>query len=262
METAVPLTSTKLSTLSNVRHAFCTRQGGTSEGLYASLNCGYGSGDERDAVRQNRIRAAALLGLPEDRLVTAYQVHSAEVVTVERPWRPDDAPKADGMVTNVPGLALGILAADCGPLLFADGEAGVVGAAHAGWKGALTGVAEATVAAMEALGADRRRMRAVLGPCISLDAYEVGPEFFDRFEKDDPRSPRFFRKSLAGDRFHFDLPRYIMHRLKGLGIPATEHVPQCTYFNEAKFFSYRRSVHRGETDYGRNISLVALAEAG
>src|SRR5437763_11866303 len=208
-----------------VRHAFFTREGGVSHGLFASLNCGFGSGDEIENVERNRALAASRLDLPPERLVSCHQVHGTGVIAVERPWRRDANPRADGMVTRIPGIALGILAADCAPVLFADPEAGVVGAAHGGWRGALAGVAEATVAAMTALGGRAERIRAGIGPCIGQPSYEVGPEFAARFAAEDPESPGFFAPATRTGHFLFDLPGYLAARLGRLGLAAIARAP-------------------------------------
>jgi YfiH family protein len=248
----------ELSSHARVRHAFFTRAGGVSEGIYASLNGGLGSQDIPERVAQNRTRMCAQLGLPTDRLVSLYQVHSAEVVTVEGPFPASDRPKADAMVTRVPGLALGIATADCGPILFADPEHGVVGAAHAGWKGALTGVIEATVGAMEALGARRPQIVAVLGPTISQASYEVGPDFVARFRTEAPGMDRFLGPGTREGHAQFDLPGFILARLGEADIGAAAMLNLCTYADPASFYSYRRTTHRNEPDYGRLISAIAL----
>ena len=243
----------------DIRHAFFTRQGGVSTGLFASLNCGFGSGDDLDKVARNRALAAAQLDLLPDRLVSCHQVHGADIVTVERPWPREDNPRADGMVTNVPGIALGILAADCAPVLFADPEAGVVGAAHGGWRGALAGVMEATVTAMTRLGAVAGRIRAGIGPCIGQASYEVGPEFERAFAEADPDSPTFFVPAARQGHFFFDLPGYIAHHLARLGLAAVQESGHDTAADEDLFFSYRRACRRGEKDYGRGLAAIALA---
>jgi len=242
--------------LAGTPHGFFTRRGGVSSGLYAGLNCGGGSDDQDEAVAINRSRVAAALEVPPDRLVTIHQTHSADAVTVEGPLG-TPRPEADAMVSRTPGVALAILTADCGPVLFADRAAGVIGAAHAGWKGALDGVLEATLEAMEALGARRETTRAVIGPTISQDAYEVGPEFVARFIIDNPDNARFFRPG-TGDRALFDLPAFGLSRLRAAGIGAAEWTGDCTYSDAARFYSYRRSVHRKEPDYGRLISAIRL----
>ena len=237
-------------------HGFFTRRGGASSGVYAGLNCGYGSDDLRDAVAMNRTRVAAALDLTGADLTTVFQTHSAEVVEVTGPL-PEPLPEADAMVSATPGVALAILTADCEPVLFGDPQAGVIGAAHAGWKGALGGVLEATVAAMEALGARRERIVAVVGPTISQPAYEVGPEFLARFVTADPSHTRFFRRG-AGDRMHFDLPAFGVSRLLAAGVGHAEWTGDCTYTDAERFYSYRRSVHTKEADYGRLISVIRL----
>ena len=249
--TLTPLTSDDLP----LRHGFFTREGGASSGVFESLNCGAGSSDQRDTVAINRARVADALDVPPDNLLTVYQTHSADVAVIRAPG--DAGGEADAMVTDQPGLALGILTADCQPVLFADAENGVIGAAHAGWKGALTGVLEATLQAMETLGAERGRTVAVIGPSISQRAYEVGPEFLDRFMDDDPDNARFFANG-AGDRYQFDLPSYGLHRLRETGIGQAEWTRHCTYSDPERFYSYRRSRHAGEADYGRLIAAIRL----
>jgi hypothetical protein len=241
-----------------VRHAFFTREGGVSTGIYGSLNGGIGSSDDPAHVTENRRRMAERLGVAESALVSLHQIHSAEAVIVERPWTRDARPRADGMATRVPGIALAISTADCGPVLFADAQARVVGAAHAGWRGALGGVLEATVAVMETLGAARRNITAVLGPTISQAAYEVGPELVAGFRQADPGNARFFRPGPRDGYAMFDLPGYIGARLAKAGVGAVADLGRCTYREEALFYSYRRTTHRGERDYGRLISAIAL----
>lgn len=236
-------------------HGFFTRAGGASSGVFAGLNCGYGSSDQHDIVTINRSRAAKALGLDADALIGVHQVHSADVVTVDGPH--DTAPRADGLVTATPGLALAILTADCQPVLFADRQAGVIGAAHAGWKGALNGVLAATVSAMEDLGADRANINAVIGPSISQSNYEVGPEFRAAFLAADPTYNRFFLKG-TDDRFQFNLPAFGLDRLKACGIARANWTRHCTYADADRFYSYRRSVHRKEADYGRLIAAISL----
>lgn len=243
-----------------IRHAFFTREGGVSDGLYASLNCGFGSGDDSDKVARNRAIAAARLNVAADRLVSCHQVHGTVTVTVEQPWRREENPRADGMVTKVPGIALGVLAADCAPVLFADPAARVVGAAHGGWRGALAGVMEATVEAMVAIGAAPERIRAGIGPCIAQPSYEVGPEFAATFADADPDSSGFFRPAPRPGHSLFDLPGYIAHRLTRLGLAAVERAARDTAAEEELFFSYRRACRRGEPDYGRGLAAIALAE--
>lgn len=248
----------ELSSHANLRHAFFTRQGGVSEGLYAALNGGLGSNDEPERVAENRARMCAQFALPPEALLSLYQIHSADVVTVEQPFPLSDRPKADAMVTRVPHLALGIATADCGPILFADAENRVIGAAHAGWKGALTGVIEATVAAMERLGAVRTEIVAVLGPTISQEAYEVGEDFVERFRREAPGSDEFFVAGMRPGHAQFDLPGFILSRLHQAGIGEAACLGLCTYRDPERFYSFRRTTHRGELDYGRLISAIAL----
>lgn len=247
-----------LSRIADIRHGFFTRQGGASTGIYDSLNCGYGSKDDPAAVARNRQHVATSLGLSADELLTVYQVHSPRVVTVTEPWARDDTPEADAMATAVPGVGLGILSADCAPVLFADGEAGVIGAAHAGWRGALGGVCEATIAAMTALGARAARMAVAIGPTISKANYEVGAEFRAEFLEENAELDRFFSPSTRDGHHMFDLPGFIEHRLRTAGVGSVERIDLCTYADEEKFFSYRRATHRTEPDYGRQISAITL----
>jgi YfiH family protein len=242
-----------------VAHGFFGRKGGVSTGLYDSLNCGPGSGDARASVIENRARATAALS-PHAALVTLYQIHSAQAVTVSVPWEIADNPKADAFATNRSGIVLGILTADCAPILLADAPARVIGAAHAGWGGALAGVTESVVSAMERLGATRARITAAIGPCISRPSYEVGPEFKPRFLAADPGNEGFFGPSARAGHWQFDLPAYVAHRLRQSGIGAVETVPLCTYVHEADFFSYRRTTHRKEADYGRQLSAIMLTD--
>jgi polyphenol oxidase len=243
---------------SPVRHGFFTRQGGVSRGIYAGLNVGRGSNDDPADVDENRSRVAAWLDVGEPGLVTLHQVHSPDVIVVREPIS-GERPRADALVTDRPGVALGVLTADCGPVLFADAGAGVVGAAHAGWKGALEGVLEATIDAMETLGARRERIVAVLGPSISAANYEVGPEFVDRFVAADPSNAGYFAPSPRAGHAMFDLRRYTLERLRGAGVEA-DMVDHCTYADETRFYSYRRATHRGEADYGRQISAIVLED--
>lgn len=244
--------------LPGIRHAFFTRTGGVSGGLYAGLNTGIGSRDDSEAVLENRRRAARHLGATHDRLATPYQRHSTDAVVVEEAWGPGLGPKADAVVTSRSGLALGVGTADCGPVLMADAEARVVAAAHAGWKGALAGILESAIATMERLGAERGRIVAVLGPTISAEAYEVGPEFVSRFAKVNRDNARYFHPSAREGHAYFDLPAYIVARLKRAGLSEVHDLGLCTYADEARFFSYRRATHRGEPDYGRLLSAIAL----
>ena len=241
-----------------IRHAFFTRHGGVSEGVYASLNGGWGSRDARANVIENRARMAAAIGVQPEALLLAYQIHSADVVVADTPWARDAAPKADAVVTRVPGLAVAVTTADCGPVLFADPQAGVVAATHAGWKGAFSGILEATIAAMEKLGADRARIVAALGPMIRQPSYEVGPEFMDRFVAADPGYARFFASGTRAGHAMFDLPGFIAARLRQAGLAIIEDTGLCTYAEPDRFFSYRRATHRAEPDYGRHIAAIAL----
>lgn len=242
--------------LTPVRHGFFTRKGGASSGVFHGLNCGFGSSDQSEIVAINRARVADAMGVAPQDLVSVYQVHSADVVSLDAALD-GDAPRADAMVTAQPGIALAVLTADCQPVLFADTEAGVVGAAHAGWKGALDGILEATLEHMEGLGAQRERIRAAIGPSISQRAYEVGPEFPDPFLDHDPDSARFFANG-EGDRYQFDLVGYSLNRLRRAGVDDAEWIRHCTYSDPDRFYSYRRSVHRKEADYGRLISVIRL----
>ena len=242
--------------LTPLRHGFFTRHGGASSGIFRGLNCGYGSSDQSEAVAMNRARVAEAMQVAPEALVTLHQVHSANVVEVRAPL-PEPLPKADAMVCKTPGIALGILTADCQPVLFADHEAGVIGAAHSGWAGTIGGVLEATLDAMEGLGAHRARICAVIGPAISQRAYEVGPEFLERMLSDDTENARFFANGDA-EKYQFDLPAFGLHRLRRAGIGQAEWCGHCTYSDEARFFSYRRSVHQKEADYGRLISAIRL----
>jgi len=257
---AEALQAGELDALDGIRHGFFTRTGGVSEGIYGSLNIGLGSNDHRPNVLENRSRVAERLGIGSDRLVSPYQIHSADVLTVARPFAEGEDRRADALVTDRPGLALGIATADCGPVLFADAEAGVIGAAHAGWRGAFTGVLENTVSAMEDLGANRTRITAVLGPSISASAYETGPEFRPRFIETAPENEKYFSPSTREDHHMFDLPAYITDRLSAAGVGMAVNLDVCTYADEARFFSYRRTTHRQEPDYGRQISAIVLNE--
>ncbi|WP_171212213.1 peptidoglycan editing factor PgeF [Ruegeria sp. HKCCA5426] len=242
--------------LSSVRHGFFSRRGGASSGIFAGLNCGYGSSDQTEAVAINRNRVAEAMEVTPDAMIGVHQVHSPIVLSVDGPIN-GEKPKADAVVTSTPGLALTILTADCQPVLFADPDAQVIGAAHAGWKGALDGVLEATLDAMEALGASRKNTIAVIGPTISQTAYEVGPEFLDDFVADSPDNLRFFANG-TGDRLQFDLPAFGLHRLRQAGIGQAEWTRHCTYSDPVRFYSYRRATHAKEADYGRLISAIKL----
>jgi polyphenol oxidase len=244
--------------LNGISHGFFTRGGGHSTGIFASLNCGLGSGDDPELVKMNRDLVARAVSVPDGHVVTAHQVHSADVAEVASIWPLENRPKVDGLVSNTKGLALGILTADCGPVLFADETAQVIGCCHAGWKGALTGVTDTTVTAMEKLGARRDHIIAVIGPTISQVAYEVGPEFPKPFLDQSQAHASFFKPSTKEGHFMFDLPAYLRQRMKALGLKAVHDLALCTYSDEARFYSYRRATHRGETDYGRLISAIAL----
>ncbi len=242
--------------LSPVRHGFFSRRGGASSGIFAGLNCGLGSSDQTEAVDLNRKRVAEAMEVDPVEMVGVHQVHSQNVVTVDAPLN-GERPKADALVTNVPGLALTILTADCQPVLFADPDAKVIGAAHAGWRGALDGVLEATLDTMESLGARRENISAVIGPTISQAAYEVGPEFLDDFMAESPENARFFANG-QGDRLQFDLPAFGLHRLRQANVGNAEWTRHCTYSDADRFYSYRRSTHANEADYGRLISAIRL----
>lgn len=244
--------------LPGIRHGFFTRQGGVSAGLYASLNGGLGSHDDAANVAENRARMAASLEVEPHCLLTAYQIHSPDVLVAERPWQPLARPRADAIVTRTPGLAVGVTSADCGPILLADAKAGVIGAAHAGWRGALAGIVEATVEAMERQGAERSQIRAALGPMIRQGNYEVGPDLIARFAAEDSASGRFFRPAARDGHALFDLAGYIAARLARAGIGHVEDLGLCTYADAERFFSFRRSTHRGEADYGRHVNAIAL----
>lgn len=252
--------ASSLAALPGIRHGFFTRRGGVSDGIYASLNGGVGSHDAPARVAENRARMASALAVGPARLITAYQIHSAAAVTAEAPWAPDARPRADAIVTRTPGLAVGVSTADCGPVLFADAQARVVGAAHAGWRGAFTGVLEAAIAALERCGARRERIVVALGPMIRQQSYEVGPEFVARFEAADAANARFFTPSARAGHARFDLAGYIAARLRHNGITQIEDIGRCTYAEPQEFFSYRGSTLRGEADYGRHINAIALAK--
>jgi len=238
------------------RHGFFTRKGGASSGVFSGLNCGPGSSDQSEAVAINRARVAAAMQVDPDHLVTLHQVHSADVVVLSEPI-PAGSIKADAMVTKTPGIALGVQSADCQPVLFLDRDAGVIGAAHAGWKGALAGVLGVTVDAMIGIGAVRENISAVIGPTISQTAYEVGPEFREQVLSDNPANSEHFIAG-DGDRYQFDLPGFGLQQLRGAGIGSAEWTGHCTYGDADLFFSYRRGVHQGQVDYGRLISTIRL----
>jgi polyphenol oxidase len=250
-----PVLADNLGALPGIAHGFFTRRGGVSQGIYAELNCGLGSQDDPDAVKENRSRVAANLGAQS--LLTAHQVHGTDALIVDEAWDRDPRPRADAIVTTTRGVALGVLTADCAPILFADAEAGVVGAAHAGWRGALAGILESTIAAMQTLGARPERIVAAVGPCIGQAAYQVGPEFEQAFLNSDPANARFFMRPEAGARPHFNLGAYVAQRLDRAGIGGNQSSSFCTY-SEAEFFSFRRSQASQEPDYGRQISAIVL----
>jgi len=245
----------------DIRHAFFSRDGGHSDGVYTSLNCGYGSGDTTANVRANRERAMARLERTADDLTTVHQVHGADVAIVETPWPLSARPKADALVTQTPGVTLGILTADCAPVLFADPAAGVIGAAHAGWKGALGGVLQATVTAMENLGARRQDISAALGPCIRQASYEVGPEFRQTFVAADAASDIYFQPAERSEHFMFDLAGFVMARLNDMSLQSVDDVGVDTYLETERFFSYRRTTHNQEQDYGRGLSALTMDPA-
>ena len=247
-----------LAQLPRVAHGFFGRQGGVSDGVYGSLNCGLGSNDDRAKVLENRRRVAHHIGTSADQLLTCHQIHSATAVFVDTPWAADCQPKADAIVTRTPGLALAALAADCTPVLFSDAEAGVIAAAHAGWRGALGGILEATLAQMEAAGARRRNIVAAVGPCIGPTAYEVGPEFEAAFLEVQPAYARYFGRPTPTTMARFDLPGFIAARLRAAGAGRIDVQSPCTYIHADRFFSYRRTTHTADADYGRQISAIML----
>jgi YfiH family protein len=254
------LQATVLAVLPGIRHAFFTRSGGVSEGVYTSLNGGVGSKDAPEHVAENRARMALALGVEAERFLTPYQIHSPDVVIADQPWSAQARPRADAMVTRQPQLAIGVSTADCGPLLFADAAAGVIGAAHAGWRGAFTGVIEATVAAMEKLGATRANIAAALGPTIRQENYEVGPEFVERFLAADADNVRFFADGSRAGHALFDLTGYIAAQVGRTGIVNFEDLALDTYAEPERFYSFRRATHLNEPDYGRHINAIALAK--
>ena len=246
-----------LAGMDGVAHGFFTRLGGTSEGIYGSLNCGFGSRDVPDSIAENRARAARLLGA--DTLIGVYQKHSGTAVVANKPWSHNKVPEADAIVTSAPGLAISVLTADCAPVLLCDPDARVVGAAHAGWRGALSGIVESTVEAMTGIGAQPNRIRAAIGPTISQGAYEVGHDYQAQVLGQDPESETFFAIDEGSGEPHFDLPGYVAERLSRAGVGETFDLGLCTYYDETRLFSYRRSQHHGEDDYGRQISAIVLA---
>jgi YfiH family protein len=253
-----PLHAHTLTKLPGIRHAFFTRAGGVSGGVYASLNAGVGSNDDPIRVAENRARMAAAMGVTPERFLTCYQIHSPDVVVAAEPWTAEVRPRADAIVTTAPGLAIGVSTADCGPVLFADAEARVIGAAHAGWRGALGGVTDQTIVTMERLGASRARIVAALGPMIRQPNYETGADLRDRFVAAGPKNARFFRPGERDGHFMFDLAGYIAARLATAGVRTIEDIDACTYADAERFFSYRRMTHRGEADYGRQVNAIVL----
>lgn len=253
-----PVRAATLEQMDHIRHGFFTKEGGVSDGIYASLNCGRGSDDKTANVNENRRRVATCLGATHPDIITPYQVHSPDVFVADKIIDPNDVPKADAVVTSVRGLAVGVLTADCTPVLFAAADTGIVGAAHAGWRGATTGVLEATVQQMERLGANRNTICAAIGPCIHQSAYEVGPEFESNLIAQSSENAMFFKTPIGKSRAHFDLPAYVNHRLQHLDISIIECASLCTYSNESKFFSYRRTTAMKERDYGRQIAAILV----
>jgi YfiH family protein len=252
-----PDLSTHLN-LPGMTHGFFGRLGGVSSGIFSTLNCGFGSDDDPQSVAENRRRAAGFLGYPQAQIATPHQVHGIDIVHVTHAWGPKAGPKADGVVTNRPGIVLGVLSADCAPILFADPVARIIGATHAGWRGALAGAAEATLTAMEALGAKRQDIIAAIGPCIGPKAYEVGLEFEAAHLAADAQALPFFRPHIRSDKRYFDLPGYLAHRLSRAQIRTVENLELCTYTHPDRFFSYRRTCQAAEPDYGRDLSAIAL----
>ena len=250
--------SALLAAIPNISHGFFTREGGHSTGIYTSLNCGFGSRDDKTPVKKNREIVAARLGVDAENLMTVWQSHSPDVVMVESTWDVHDPPDADAMVTRRPGIALGVLTADCTPILFADRAGRAVGVAHAGWKGAVGGVLEAALAAFESQGVQVEDLYAAIGPTIGRANYEVGPEFFDKFTAEEPGNARFFAASHRSGHQFFDLPGYVRTKLESLGVAEIDDLDLCTYADEDRFYSYRRATHRGEPDYGRLISAIVL----
>jgi hypothetical protein len=261
--TLKPVEAENLSSVTGIRHGFFTRAGGVSNGLYASLNCGLGSNDDPELVLENRRRIGRHLGVDDDKfgggVVTLYQEHGTTAFAVSTPPSRDALPRADAVISVTPGLVIGVLTADCAPVLLADGEAGVVAAAHAGWRGAINGIVDSAVHEMELLGARRERISAAIGPCIGQAAYEVGSEFEATFLSRDPASNEFFKQNAESARPHFDLPGFVVSRLAEAGVSRIEDLSLCTSENESLFFSYRRKTRRGEPDYGRQISAIVVS---
>jgi len=254
------LQARSLAPLPGISHGFFTREGGVSDGVYESLNGGTGSEDAPAKVAENRALMAAAVGVRPERFLTCYQIHSPEVVVAETPWSQEQRPRADAIVTKTPGLAIGISTADCGPVLLADPKARVIGAAHAGWRGALTGVIEATIAAMERLGGKRSQIVAAAGPMIRQESYEVGQDLIDRFVAIESSNVRFFKPAGRPGHAMFDLAGFVLSRLRRCEVASAEDLGHCTYADPTQFYSYRRATHRGEPDYGRHINVIALDE--
>lgn len=242
----------------DIRHAFFTREGGVSDGIYTSLNGGVGSNDRPDNVAENRARMARALAVAPEHFLSLYQIHSPQVVVADKPWGADDRPRADAVVTKTKGLAIGVSTADCGPLLFADDRAKIIGAAHAGWRGAFSGVIENTIAAMEEIGSKRKDIKVALGPLIRQNNYEVSVDFVDQFTRESDSYARFFAPAAREGHAMFDLPGFIAARVASAGIEQFEDLGLCTYAEPDRFFSYRRSTHRAEPDYGRHINAIAI----
>ena len=242
--------------LKNFSHGFFTRKGGQSKGIYKGLNCGLGSRDDEKTIIGNRNLVAQHMGTSLDKIVGVHQIHSVEAIICNKTF--ETSPKADALVTNTPGLLLSVLTADCQPVIFADEKNSVIGIAHAGWRGALNGVLNSTINKMEALGAERNQISAVIGPCISQNAYEVGLDFFEKFKGANKKNTDYFTYSSDTEKYHFDLPNFSLNLLKNEGISSIEWTGHCTYSDPKKFFSYRRSCHKNEPDYGRLISAIML----
>jgi len=251
-------TSTTLSGIDGITHGFFSKQGGHSTGLYQSLNCGLGSNDDQASVMKNRDVVSQAMGVEAGSLVSLYQVHSPKVVVVDKPWSREDAPQADAMVSTQPGIALGVLTADCAPVLFSNSAGTVIGAAHAGWKGAVGGVIEATISAMVELGAEKTEIYGVVGPCIRPQSYEVGADMYELLTNANPINSQFFDPGKREGHYQFDLPSYALIRLANSGIGMVEDTPGDTYADEDMYFSYRRATHRNEQDYGRQISTIVI----
>ena len=255
------LTCSVMAGSTGIQHGFFTRIGGVSTGLYSSLNCGFGSGDAPENVAENRSRALTAMGLEKISMLTCNQIHSAEAIFVERSWQPGAAPRADAMVTNLPHVALGILTADCAPVLFADQKNHVIAAVHAGWRGAISGITDNTIKLMVSKGAERANIVAAIGPAISKTSYEVGAEFRHQFMDKDPENVVFFLSGKNVGKFHFDLPAYLVSRLQMAGISQISVMNRDTCLERTYFYSYRRSLYNADPEYGRGLSLIALTPA-